>query len=100
MDQIDNIKKMEVIFDKARKNIDDLTENLQQYHNLQGEIEELVSYYQSEQWMKDYTDDEEGELPADLKRGVLSQDGVYDLLNDEKEMIAELLETVKSYLNK
>ena len=100
MDQIDNIKKMEVIFDKARKNIDDLTENLQQYHNLQGEIEELVSYYQSEQWMKDYTDDEEGKLPADLKRGVLSQDGVYDLLNDEKEMIAELLETVKSYLNK
>ena len=100
MDQIDNIKKMEVIFDKARKNIDDLTENLQQYHNLQGEIEELVSYYQSEQWMKDYTDDEEGKLPSDLKRGVLSQDGVYDLLNDEKEMIAELLETVKGYLNK
>ena len=35
---------------------------------------------------KDYEADERGELPPDLKRGVLSQDALYDLLerlNDE-----------------
>ena len=42
----------------------------------------LEEYYTSGDWRTDYEADEAGELPADLKRGVLSQDGVYDLLAD------------------
>ena len=49
---------------------------------LQEKIEILIQYYESEQWKIDYSADERGELPADLKRGVLSEDGVYNLLND------------------
>ena len=49
---------------------------------LQEKIEILIHYYESEQWKNDYSADERGELPADLKRGVLSEDGVYNLLND------------------
>ena len=49
---------------------------------LQEKIEILIQYYESEQWKTDYSADERGELPADLKRGVLSEDGVYNLLND------------------
>lgn len=49
---------------------------------LQEKIEILIQYYESEQWKNDYSADERGELPADLKRGVLSEDGVYNLLND------------------
>ena len=40
----------------------------------------LETYYTSGQWRDDYEADERGELPPDLKRGVLSQDGLYDLL--------------------
>ena len=46
---------------------------------------ELTSYYESGQWLKDFESDERGELPKDLKRGVLSEDGVYNLLSEFKE---------------
>ena len=41
---------------------------------------ELEDYYESGQWLNDYEADERGELPRDLKRGVLSQDGLWELL--------------------
>lgn len=40
----------------------------------------LADYYQNGQWLADYDRDARGELPAELKRGVLSQDALYDLL--------------------
>ncbi|MER2053760.1 MAG: DUF4298 domain-containing protein [Clostridia bacterium] len=43
----------------------------------------LNTYYTSGQWREDYEADERGELPPDLKRGVLSQDGLYDLLEEK-----------------
>lgn len=41
---------------------------------------ELLTYYEGGQWLRDYTLDEQGCFPVDLKRGVLSQDAVYDFL--------------------
>ena len=46
---------------------------------------ELTSYYESGQWLQDFEADERGELPKNLKRGVLSEDGVYNLLSEFKE---------------
>lgn len=43
----------------------------------------LLEYYQNGQWLRDYELDELGLLPPDLKRGVLSQDGVFHYLLDE-----------------
>ena len=37
-------------------------------------------------WRADYEADERGEIPPRVKRGVLSQDGLYDLLEKEKEL--------------
>ena len=45
----------------------------------------LEAYYTSGEWLEDYTADEAGELPPDLKRGVLSQDALYDLLERTNE---------------
>ena len=42
----------------------------------------LDAYYTSGEWREDYEADERGELPPDLKRGVLSQDALYNLLED------------------
>lgn len=47
-------------------------------------IQQLNAYYTSGQWLEDYTADENGELPPNLKRGVLSQDALYDLLEKNK----------------
>ncbi|MBP3544672.1 MAG: DUF4298 domain-containing protein [Lachnospiraceae bacterium] len=43
-------------------------------------LQELTDYYDNGQWLQDYERDECGELPPDLKRGVLAQDTLYDLL--------------------
>ena len=45
-----------------------------------AELRELEAYYTSPLWKEDYAADEAGLLPKDLKRGVLSQDGIDHLL--------------------
>ena len=47
--------------------------------NLLGE---LSAYYSSDAWKRDYAADEAELLPKDLKRGVLSEDGIYALLEE------------------
>lgn len=49
---------------------------------LAGCIGRLSAYLSSGAWLADYVRDEQGELPADLKRGVLAQDALYDLLTE------------------
>ena len=41
----------------------------------------------SGQWLKDFEADEKGKLPANLKRGVLSEDGLYNLLAETRDII-------------
>ena len=41
--------------------------------------------------MRDYEADEKGKISQDIKRGVLSEDGVYDLIMDYKELLLDLL---------
>lgn len=45
-------------------------------------LDELSAYYTSDAWKNDFAADEAGLLPKDLKRGVLSEDGIYDLLDE------------------
>ena len=47
-----------------------------------GKAQELEAYYTGGQWLADYQRDESGGWPPDLKRGVLSQDGLFDLLSE------------------
>ena len=81
---------MEKCLDDSRKAIDRLTEALEMYRNVQGKLRELSLYYGSEQWRKDFQDDEAGKLPEDLKRGVLSEDAVYNLLSDNREILDDM----------
>ena len=45
----------------------------------------LTHYYENGLWLQDYILDEQGLLPTSLKRGVLSQDGIYNFLADLRE---------------
>ena len=78
------IKTMEMYFDTL----------LNAYHNhpdsilndvvLQQYLQQLVDYYDNGQWLKDYELDEQGMIPMNIKRGVLSQDGLYNFFDDLK----------------
>ena len=45
----------------------------------------MLRYYEGGQWLSDYAADEAGLLPPTLKRGVLSEDGVYNFLTEWEE---------------
>ena len=64
----------------------ELSAALENYEAAQEDIAALNEYYGSEVWKQDFADDEAGLLPADLKRGVLSEDGIWNLLEDAKEL--------------
>ena len=53
------------------------------------QIKELSDYYGSPDLKKDYQDDEAGLLPSDLPRGVLSEDGIYNVLERFTELEKE-----------
>ena len=52
--------------------------------SLREKLRALAEYQESGLWLRDYEADERGELPRDLKRGVLAQDTLHDLLCDWK----------------
>ena len=49
----------------------------------------LEAYYASEDWKRDFADDEAGRLPKELRRGVLSEDGTYNALEVYRERLEE-----------
>ena len=87
MNQIERIKYMEQILDQTSFAIQDLSDSLSVYASLLSKIKELESYYQSSLWLKDFEDDEKNLLPDSLKRGVLSEDALYDLFSNQDELL-------------
>ena len=80
MGQIERITYMEQILDEATEAVSSLSEALEKYSAVQDKLQELAAYYSSKQWRQDFDDDSAGQIPLDLKRGVLSEDAVYNLL--------------------
>ena len=79
----EKIAYYETLFDKLREAVPDPESGLDT--SLTKELREalrlLEDYYESGQWLVDYEADEAGTYPPELKRGVLSQDGLYELLS-------------------
>lgn len=86
--QIARIKKMERRLDRALAAVRRLTAALDKWEATQEDITALEEYYSSGMWRQDFEDDEAGRLPQGLKRGVLSEDGIWNLLTDCKDLKA------------
>ena len=82
MEQIERIQQMEQALNRSSQAVMRLSAALDDYEAALPAIRALSDYYGSDQWKKDFSDDEQGRLPADLKRGVLSEDAVWNLLED------------------
>ena len=88
--QIARIRKMERHLNSATAAVKRLRAALDKWEVTQEAIAALDEYYGSDLWRQDYADDEAGLLPADLKRGVLSEDGIWNLLTDCRELTSRL----------
>ena len=98
MDQIERITRYERSLDRLNAAHAALGAALEEYEAVQAERRALEAYYTGAQWRADLEDDEAGRLPADLKRGVLSEDAVYDALEADRALLAQLLKTAARVL--
>lgn len=89
--QTSRISLMEQHLDNATTAVKGLEAALDRYEEVQEAIAALDEYYGSDQWRQDLDDDEAGRLPQGLKRGVLSQDGIWNLLDDCRALNTRLL---------
>ena len=83
-ERIRRIRLMESKLNKVQSWMRGLKEN-----DIRDDILALESYYRSSDWLSDFEADEKGELPADLPRGVLSEDGIYNALLAYEEHMRE-----------
>ena len=90
MNQTERIKHMERQLDRASLAVMQLSNALEQYAEAQEALAQLSSYYGSNEWKDDFAADEAGLLPQDLKRGVLSEDAVWNVLTDNRELLEQL----------
>ena len=86
---------MEQHLDRASQAVMRLSAALDDYAEAQAAISELEAYYGNADWKQDFADDEAGRLPKNLKRGVLSEDSVWNLLEDCRNLNSRMLELVK-----
>ena len=90
--QIKRIEDMELAFNRAKSALDKLESALSEYSAAADDIKKLSRYLNSSERLLDLKADEAGKLPCDLHRGVLSEDGIWDLLEQNDCLIADMKE--------
>jgi len=90
MTQAERIRSMQDIFDQTEQAVASLFGALARFQELQPRLHQLEAYYTQGQWLQDYQDDENGRIAPDIPRGVLSQDGLYNLLAERDRLLDEL----------
>ncbi|MBE6551437.1 MAG: DUF4298 domain-containing protein [Ruminococcaceae bacterium] len=86
-EKVNRITVMETYLNTLLNAVESRPESVFENNELHEMLIKLTEYYESPLWMEDYESDERGELPKELKRGVLSEDGVYLLIESITEYI-------------
>lgn len=86
MNNIERIEEMERRFDRVLEVFHEMEAALEHYEAAQEDIRVLDAYLGSDDWKVDLAADEAGQLPFGLKRGVLSEDGIWNLLEGWREL--------------
>ena len=77
---------MELRLERSAAAVMEMSAALDKYETVLEDIKALDVYYGSDEWKQDFADDEAGLLPNNLKRGVLSEDAIWNLLSDAREL--------------
>ena len=94
MKQIERIHHYESLLERVKQANDVMERALEAFEKVEPLCEELSEYLNSKEWKKDFEDDEAGRLPPFLKRGVLAEDGIYNVLDDHRQLMADMLDVV------
>ncbi|MBP3258159.1 MAG: DUF4298 domain-containing protein [Bacteroidales bacterium] len=80
------VRAMELAFDRACGVNGTLIEDLDAFEKNLGTMKELSKYMESGLWKKDFEADEAGSFSDGIKRGVLSEDGLYNVLSEYDDL--------------
>ena len=96
---IERIAKNEERLDSILSSINKLEEALKEFESNKKNLQLLKKYYGSNNWFKDKELYEKG-LISKVKAGVLSEDTVWNMLEDLDKMIEEMKTIVNNYSQK
>ena len=86
---IDRITKNEERLDKSLESIRELEKALKNFKENQKNIKLVNKYYGSKNWFKDKESYEQGKI-SKIKAGVLSEDSVWNMLEDINDITNEM----------
>ena len=95
---VKRINEMEPLLNECQEVLSDLDTQLDRMEDVRKGMIKLFSYYGSSAWRIDLELDEEGLLPNDLQRGVLSEDLVYDQIVSARDAAYRMLELAADIL--
>ena len=87
---VSRVRAMEEDYNAVAEAVKALEEAVAGFEEVACRLQRLSEYMASGQWRRDFEADEAGCLPSDLPRGVLSEDGLYNLLEDVEALRARL----------
>lgn len=90
--KIERIQRMESYLNDYAKTLEETKQAMEQLKEHQESYIQLRDYYSSQVYFDDLELSNQADFPADLHCGVLSEDAVYDLLDEHFQMGVELLE--------
>lgn len=91
-EKIERIQRMESYLNDYAKTLEETKQAMEQLKEHQESYIQLRDYYSSQVYFDDLELSNQTDFPADLPCGVLSEDAVYDLLDEHFQMGVELLE--------
>ena len=93
---IDRISKNEERLDKLLLNIKELEVALENFKTSKKDLDLLNKYYDSKNWLKDKDAYENGSIPK-IKAGVLSEDAIWNMNEELKDLIKDMKNIVKLF---
>lgn len=91
---LQRIVAMEAAFNRAAEAVKALSDALDRYETARIDIDRLTDYLESGSWREDFEADEAGFIPQEVKRGVLSEDALYNLLGDIVSLHEQMQELI------
>ena len=92
MNQMERIAEMQQAMDEAASAVTEMKTALEKFRKAQEQLRKADKYYGSSAWFTDVYVSKNGELPENLKCDVLSDEGVWKLAMENRELAIEMLE--------
>ncbi len=98
MEKYTHIAHMEQILVQQEEMLRNMNQLLGSIEQNRDAYRELLNYYYSEQRARDLEDDSAHLIPDEMPRGVLTEDGIFDLVGDYRDTAIRMLETAVQML--